>query len=139
MQRLLLTDCKSKCVPDHEIVKPELHATGNQSEPPWLMRIHFGNRTHQLHLNTVDLENLFSPQLLTVERYNNRTLLNVGSNFAPLCRNHYRTTGTDHVHGALSLCEGMLASCPPNFFIQLCSSAVHELASNNNCRKVLFF
>ncbi|KRZ62195.1 A disintegrin and metalloproteinase with thrombospondin motifs 17 [Trichinella nativa] len=109
-------------IPDHEIVKPELHATGNQSEPPWLMRIHFGNRTHQLHLNTVDLENLFSPQLLTVERYNNRTLLNVGSNFAPLCRNHYRTTGTDHVHGALSLCEGMLASCPPNFFIQLCSA-----------------
>ncbi|KRZ92394.1 A disintegrin and metalloproteinase with thrombospondin motifs 17 [Trichinella sp. T8] len=157
MQRLLLTDCKSKCgrrfskknyfkgskhklfrflkiikpsvaqlqfsyVPDHEIVKPELHAIGNQSEPPWLMRIHFGNRTHQLHLNTVDLENLFSPQLLTVERYNNRTLLNVGSSFAPLCRNHYRTTGTDHVHGALSLCEGMLASCPPNFFIQLCSA-----------------
>ncbi|KRY49595.1 A disintegrin and metalloproteinase with thrombospondin motifs 17, partial [Trichinella britovi] len=109
-------------IPDHEIVKPELHATGNQSEPPWLMRIHFGNRTHQLHLNTVDLENLFSPQLLTVERYNNRTLLNVGSSFAPLCRNHYRTTGTDHVHGALSLCEGMLASCPPNFFIQLCSA-----------------
>ncbi|KRY23664.1 A disintegrin and metalloproteinase with thrombospondin motifs 17 [Trichinella patagoniensis] len=165
MQRLLLTDCKSKCgrrfskknyfkgskhkffrflkiikpsvaqlqfsygicdqllvVPDHEIVKPELHAIGNQSEPPWLMRIHFGNRTHKLHLNTVDLENLFSPQLLTVERYNNQTLLNVGSSFAPQCRNHYRTTGTDHVHGALSLCEGMLASCPPNFFIQLCSA-----------------